>query len=63
MKVRSIDSQIIYLVRTDEEQLYRYIRFSHDDWMVFMGESLESCYDCEELEKEFQIRLLLEHAK
>lgn len=62
MKFESIDSQMIYYVRTDEKQWYRYIRFSHDDWMVFMGESLETCYDCEELEKKFQ-KYIITHNK
>ncbi len=51
MKVTRIESVTYILVETDEETYYR--SFS-DSWFVWMGESLESHYNCKEIEALYQ---------
>ena len=54
MKITSIAKAEIHHITTDEEEHHYYIRYSPDSWMVTMGESEETVYDCEELEEAFQ---------
>lgn len=50
MKIISIKSRLIHYVEFEGES---YVRFSADNWMVVMGESLESVMDCKDIEKAF----------
>jgi len=42
------------LVTTDEDEYNEYIRYGADRWYVLMGESIESEYECKELERLYQ---------
>lgn len=54
MNILEITQSTIYTVITDENDCNEYTRYGPDNWMVAMGESLESVYDCEKLERMFQ---------
>lgn len=54
MQIKQVDKATIYYVETDENKWHYYIRHSADSWSLLMGESWETQYDCEELEKAFQ---------
>ena len=57
MQVLDITKQTCEFVTTDEKQdsWYEYIRYSEDNWMISMGQSYETLYNCEKIEKEYQI--------
>ena len=57
MKIEEITKAEIHFVTTDEEDYYKYTRYSATNWTVRMGESDEPVYDCEELESMFQSAL------
>ena len=44
-----------WIVETDEDTWFIHRRNGPDNWEVMMGESWEQFYNCEELEKEFQL--------
>jgi len=52
-----IKKSIIYYVEYDDTD---YIRLGQDNWMYRIGESLETIYECEQLEKEFQETLRIQ---
>jgi hypothetical protein len=54
MKITNATRSIVFYVETDENELNRYTRHSSENWTVTMGESDETVYDCEEMEKLFQ---------
>lgn len=57
MKIKEIRKAEVHFIETDEEDYYRYTRYSATNWTVIMGESDEPVYDCEELEAMFQSAL------
>ncbi|MCP5006680.1 MAG: hypothetical protein GY941_22465 [Planctomycetes bacterium] len=54
MNVESISKTVVFVMRTDDDELFNYTRYSADNWFVTMGESDEHVYDSEELEELFQ---------
>jgi len=46
------------IVETDEPEYSRYTRYTSDNWTVVMGESEEPVYDCTELERLYQSKIL-----
>ena len=57
MKIKEIKKAEVHFVETDEEDYYRYTRYSATNWTVVVGESDEPVYDCEGLETMFQSAL------
>jgi hypothetical protein len=58
MKVVDFMKTVVYFVETDESNYSFYTRYDADNWTKRMGESDEPIFDCEELERQFQIKLL-----
>jgi hypothetical protein len=58
MKVVDFMKTVVYFVETNESNYSFYTRYDADNWTKRMGESDEPIFDCEELEKQFQIKLL-----
>lgn len=54
MKIEDITESVEISITTDEEEYNEYVRYSADNWYVWMGESLEPHYSCEEQEKAYQ---------
>lgn len=54
MKILSVTCVTSFSVETDEDEYNEYTRYGENCWMVRMGESDETVYDCEELEKLYQ---------
>ena len=54
MKIKDVTESVELSITTDEEDYNEYVRYSADKWYVWMGESLEPCYGCEEQEKVYQ---------
>jgi len=54
MIVESISKTVVFVMRTDDDELFNYTRYSADNWFVTMGESDEPVYDSKELEELFQ---------
>jgi hypothetical protein len=56
MKIENVEEihEIVFYVETDENQYSRYRRSKNGDWERMMGESWESWYFVEELEKAFR---------
>ena len=54
MKVLEVEKSISKIVTTDDEDWPIYRRYSADSWEVLMGESWESLYLCEKVEKAYQ---------
>ena len=54
MKIEEVSNDEILSIETDEDEYFQYLRFSKNCWYVWMGESLEPCYDCEAHEKAYQ---------
>lgn len=59
MIIKSVKSETVYYVETDEEEFYQYTRHGKDSWCVTMGESEEPISNSE-LEALFQRWLLNE---
>lgn len=53
--IKNVNSKTVHFVTTDESEYNQYIRYGSNNWSVTIGESEEPVYDCEELEKEFQL--------
>lgn len=51
MRITEVNQITGFIVVTDETDQNEYIRLSRGNWLVRMGESWETCYDSEELEK------------
>lgn len=58
MKIVSFSREVVYFIETDESNDSSYIRYDSDNWMRRIGESEETVFDCEELENQFQLKLL-----
>ena len=58
MKIIDFMKATVYFVETDESNYYFYTRYAADNWMKRIGESEEPVFDCKELERQFQIKLL-----
>lgn len=58
MKVVDFMKAIVYFVETDESNYTFYTRYAADNWTKRIGESDEPVFDCKELERQFQIKLL-----
>ena len=54
MKILNATAINGFIVETDEDELFNYIRYGADCWYVKMGESDEPVYDCKEIEARFQ---------
>ncbi len=54
MKIESITKQVVYFVETDGVDFPNYTRYGPNSWMVSMGMSDETVYNCSELEAAFQ---------
>lgn len=54
MKIKEVSNSEILSIETDEDEQFQYLRFSKSSWYVWMGESLEPCYDDADLEKAYQ---------
>lgn len=54
MKILEISEVKSEYIVTDEALFNIHIRHSSDNWETIMGESTETTYDCEELEKAYQ---------
>lgn len=63
MKIKEIREVKTFWVETDESEYCEYQRRSADCWEQPMGESMETLYDCEDIEKAFQDYLLKEGQK
>lgn len=54
MKIKEVITSVEVSITTDEEEYNEYVRYSADNWYVWMGESLEPQYSCDEQEKAYQ---------
>ncbi len=63
MKILEVVKMESFKVETDEDEVSTYIRYSKNSWFVKMGESDESVYDCEELEKLYQEYMINKNSK
>ena len=55
MKVKSIQPATIEYVEFDDDA-HTYVRLSADNWSIQIGESTETVFACEEMEKAYQER-------
>ena len=57
MQIDVIDDVNCKCIITDQSEFNEYYRFSKDSWYVWMGDSLEPYYNCEDIEKLYQEEL------
>lgn len=56
MTITSVSVRKSFSVEVDNTGEYGdYVRYAPDNWAIYMGESLESVYQCEEIEQAFQL--------
>ena len=61
MKILKVEKTELFDVETEGGERNEFTRYGSESWYVTMGDSQEPYYDCEELEKAFQIHLKDNH--
>ena len=54
VKVCRVKPMMGEFVETDEPDVNGYVRYSADNWMVILGESYETVFQCEALEDAYR---------